>query len=57
MIALRCRPGSPDPGATRRLLEDRTFFKMALCFELCGDHRVQVRNCTDSVINRGDLGN
>lgn len=59
MIALSYRPGSPNQGATPRLPEDRTFFNRATspCFKSFGDHLVQVRNCTDSVINCGDLGN
>ena len=59
MIALHCRPGSPNQGAAPRLPEDRTFFERAtdVCFELFGDHRVKVRNCTDSAVNCGDLAN
>jgi len=59
MIALRCRRGSPHQGATRRLPEDRTFFKSAtaLRFKLFGDHRIPARNRTDRVINCGEVGN
>ena len=59
MIALRCRRGSPHQGATRRLPEDRTFFKSAtaLRFKLFGDHLVPLCNGTDSVINCGEVGN
>ena len=42
MIALRCRRGSPHQGATRRLPEDRTFFKSAtaLRFKLTASRHV-----------------
>jgi hypothetical protein len=59
MIALSCRPGSLNQGATPRLPEERTFFKRATapCFKPFGDHRVRVHKCTDSAINCGEVGN